>query len=117
MDIHNEFIANRKDLVFYAGKPVLNKRHAFFDINGDPWSFALATGYTFKIWEEREGGLLMIDWDDDNLILSGSIPNEIILNAPYIDTLIERGKYYYEIEYLIAGGYSILIGYGEAKFI
>jgi hypothetical protein len=117
MDIYNEFIAQEKDLVFYAGKAILNKRHAFFDINGELWDFSAATGYTFKIWEEREGGLLMIDWDDTNLSLSTSNENEIILNAPATDTDIERGKYYYEIEYLVAGGYSILIGYGQANFI
>jgi hypothetical protein len=116
MDIHNEFIANKKDLVFYAGKPVLNKRHAFYDINDDPWDFSLATGYTFKIWEEREGGLEMINWTDTAGNLSNST-NEIILNAPAIDTTIERGKYYYEIEYTVAGGYPILVAYGEAKFI
>lgn len=117
MDIHNEFIAQKKDLVFYAGKPVLNKRHAYWDINNDPWSFAGAIGQRFTVYEEREGGLTMIEWDDTNLTVSGSDPNEIILNAPATDTDIERGKYYYEQEYLIAGGYSILLNYGEAKFI
>jgi hypothetical protein len=117
MDINNEFIAQEKHLYFYKGKSVLNKRHAFFDINNDPWNFSLAVGYTFKIWEEREDGRLMIDWDDDNLTLSTSNTNEILLNAPASDTNIERGKYYYEIEYLIDGGYSILIGYGCAEFI
>lgn len=117
MDIHNEFIAQEKDLVFYKGKAILNKRHAFYDINGDPWNFDLAIGYSFRIWEEREEGRLMIDWDDTNLTLSGSATNEILLNAPASDTNIERGKYYYEIEYLTEGGYSILIGYGCAKFI
>ena len=117
MDIHNAFIAQEKELFFYSGKSVLNKRLAFFDINGDPWNFSLATGFTFKVWEEREGGALMIDWDDDNLTLSGSDTNEILLNSPTSDTAIERGRYYYEIEYLIAGGYTILIGYGPAKFI
>lgn len=118
MDIYNEFIAEQKDLVFYQGKAILNKRHAFYDINNDPWNFSLATGYTFKIWEEREGGGLMISWTSPtNLTLSASDTNEILLNAPSTDTSIERGKYYYEIEYLIAGGYSILIAYGQANFI
>lgn len=118
MDIHSEFIAQQKALVFYAGKPVLNKRHAFYDINGDQWNFSSAVGFTFKIWEEREGGLLMISWTSPtNLTLSTSDTNEIILNAPVSDTTIERGKYYYEIEYLIAGGYGVLIAYGEAKFL
>jgi hypothetical protein len=95
---------------------VLNKRHGFFDRYGEPWNFSSATGYTFNIWEEREDGYLMIDWTSPtNLTLSNT--NEIILNAPASDTSIERGIYYYEIEYLIAGGYSVLIGYGKATFL
>jgi hypothetical protein len=115
MDIHNEFIAQEKDLVFYSGKAVLNKVHRFYDINGDDWNFSVATGYTFKIWEEREGGLLLIDWSSPtNLAASG---NEITLNAPSADTDIEIGRYYYEMEYIISGGYTILIAYGVAEFI
>lgn len=115
MDIHNEFIAFKKDLVFYAGKPVLNKVHAFYDVDRNVWDFSDAIDLYFTIWEEREGGLRMIQWvTNTNLTVSG---NEIILNAPAADTSIERGKYYYEIEYTIAGGYSVLIAYGEAKFI
>ena len=52
-----------------------------------------------------------------NLSLSTSDTNEILLNAPATDTNIERGKYYYEIEYLIDGGYTILIAYGTANII
>ena len=118
MDIHHEFIAYKKDIVFYAGKLVRNKRHAFWDKYGNPWNFSEAVGYTFNIWEEREGGRLMIEWTSPtNLTLSASNMNEILLNAPSTDTAIERGKYYYEIEYLISGGYSVLIAYGEAKFL
>lgn len=115
MDIHNEFIAFKKDLVFYAGKPVLNRVHAFFDIDRAPWSFADAIDLYFTIWEEREGGLQMIRWvTDTNLTVSG---NEIVLNASASDTNIERGKYYYEIEYTVSGGYSVLIAYGVATFL
>jgi len=117
VDIHNLFLANEKEIFIYKNKDLINKRLAFTDINGDAWSFALAIGYTFKIWEEREGGFLMIDWDDTNLSLSTSDTNEILLNAPATDTNIERGKYYYEIEYLIDGGYTILIAYGTANII
>lgn len=115
VDITNEYIANKKDLNFYAGKSIIDRRHAFFDTDGNDWDFSSATGFTWKIWEEREGGLLMISWTSPtNLASSG---NEITLNAPSTDTDIEKGKYYYEIEYLVAGGYSVLIAYGEAKFI
>lgn len=115
MDIHNEFIAFKKDLFFYAGKPVLNRVHAFFDIDREPWSFADAIDLYFTIWEEREGGLQMIRWvTDTNLTVSG---NEIVLNASASDTNIERGKYYYEIEYTVSGGYSVLIAYGVATFL
>jgi hypothetical protein len=118
VDIHNEFIAQEKELFFYSGKAVLNKRHGFFGRFRTPWNFSAATGFTFKIWEEREDGYLMIDWTSPtNLTLSATNTNEIILNAPASDTAIERGNYYYEIEYIISGGYSILIGYGRAVFI
>lgn len=115
MDIHNEFIANKKELLFYAGKPVLNKVHTFYDVNGAAWDFSAATGFTFKIWEEREGGLLMIDWTSPTNLESNA--NNIVLNAPADDTAIERGKYYYEIAYTIAGGYEVLIAYGVAIFL
>lgn len=115
MDIHTEFIAQKKELVFYAGKPVLNKVHKFFDIDGSDWSFSDAVGFTFKVWEERDGGLQKISWSSPtNLTWSG---NELVLNAPATDTAIAIGKYYYEIEYSIAGGYGVLVAYGEAKFI
>jgi hypothetical protein len=115
MDIHNEFIAYNKDLVFYAGKPVLNRVHTFYDVDRNPWSFAGALSYTFKIWEEREGGLLMVDWSSPNNLSNND--NNIVLNAPAADTGIERGRYYYEIEYVEAGGYPVLIAFGKAEFI
>jgi hypothetical protein len=39
------------------------------------------------------------------------------LNAPSTDTDIERGKYYYEIEYMEADGYPILIAYGQMNIL
>jgi hypothetical protein len=115
MDIHNIFIADQKTLVFYAGKPIINRQMDFYDINGDDWDFSDATGVTMKVWEEREGGIQLIDWvDPDNLSISGK---SIFLNAPATDTSIGLGKYYYEIAYQIAGGYEVLAAYGMAKFI
>lgn len=114
MDIHNEFIAQEKELVFYAGKAVLNKRHAYYDINGDAWDFTDAISYFLNVWEEREGGIQLIAWDDTNLTNSA---NEIILNAPVADTSIALGKYYYEMGYTVSGGYEVLTNYGTAKFI
>lgn len=114
MDINNVFIAQKKDLVFYAGKPIINKRMAFYDINGSPWNFSFAEGFRFRVWEEREDGLLMIEWDDSNLT---NVNHELILNSQSGVTSIELGRYYYEIEYIISGGYPILIAYGQCKFI
>jgi hypothetical protein len=115
MDIHNEFIAQEKNLVFYAGKPIINRVHEFNDINGNPWDFSEATGLFFNVFEEREGGIQLIAWaDPENLASSG---NQIILNSNASDTDIGIGKYYYEQGYLIAGGYEVLTAYGQAKFI
>lgn len=110
MDIHNEFIGVQYNLVFYAGKPVLNLVHEFFDCDNVAWDFTGTTAATFKVWEERDGGLLLISW---NLGVSG---NKVILNASASDTDILIGKYYYEME-SITGGYPVLLMYGEAKFI
>jgi hypothetical protein len=114
MDIHNEFIAQEKPLIFYAGKPIINRVHSFYDSDRNPWDLSDAEGFTFQVWEEREGGLLVIDWDDDNLSNSG---HQVILNAPEGDTDIQRGRYYYEINAILSGGYALLLGYGLAKFI
>jgi hypothetical protein len=115
MDIHNTFIADQKTLVFYAGKPIINRQMDFYDINGDDWDFTEAVTHFLKVWEEREDGLLLIDWSSpDNLSHSGKT---VYLNAPGSDTDLGIGKYYYEIGYLIAGGYEVLTGYGLAKFI
>lgn len=115
MDIHNEFIAEEKNLVFYKGKPIINRVHDVKDREGNPWDLSVAVGMFFNIFEEREGGLQVISWTDpDNLAWSGY---QFTLNAPASDSDIELGKYYYEVGYLIDGGYDVLIGYGEAKFI
>lgn len=114
MDIHNEFLAQKKELVFYAGKAIINREHTWYDINQELWDFSDAISFTFKIWQEREGGLLMIDWGVANL---SPTANGFILNSNSSDTSIERGKYHYEIEEIIAGGYGVLIGYGTARFI
>lgn len=116
MDIHNEFIAQEKNLVFYAGKPIINKRHAFYDVTGEGFNFPEDTGeYRWNVWEEREGGIQLIAWSSpQNLSRSG---HELILNSSAELTDIEKGKYYYEIEYIITGGYPVLLAYGQAKFI
>lgn len=114
MDIHNEFIAQKKELVFQAGKSILNREHTFYDIYGELWTFTDALSFTFKIWEEREGGLLKIDWGAANLTPTA---NGFLLTSNALDTAIIKGKYYYEIEYLVAGGYTVLIAYGLARFI
>ena len=115
MDIHNEFIAQEKNLVMYKEKAIINRIHRFYGLNREPWDFSDAEHFFFNIWEEREGGRLMIEWDDTNL--TSSLPNDIILNAPASDSDIERGKYYYEIEYMKADGYPILIAFGEMNVL
>lgn len=115
MDIRNEYLWIRQDLYFHAGKGIDHRPHVWTDINNNDWDFSDAIGFRFRIWEEREGGLLMIDWDSNNLTPFGT--KGFYLTAPPTDTDIERGKYYYEIEYLVAGGYSVPIGVGDAYFI
>lgn len=115
MDIFNEFPALEKDIVFYAGKDIVDYPHVWYDRDGTIWTFTDAIGFTFKIWEEREGGLLMISWDNTTNLSQNA--NGFNLTASKLETDIEKGKYYYEIEYLVAGGYSVLIAFGKAKFI
>jgi hypothetical protein len=115
MDNSNEFIANEKALIFYAGKPIINRQHVFNDQCGNPYSLSAGMAFTFKIWQERDGGLQVINWTSP--INLAATDNILILNAPDEDTTIYRGKYYYEIAEIIAGGYEILLAYGQADFI
>lgn len=115
MDNSQEFIAQEKALVFYTGKPIINRQHIFKDQCGDDYSLSAAVAFTFKIWQEREGGLQVISWSSPQNLTA--LDNVLTLNAPAEDTSIYRGKYYYEIAEIIAGGYEILLAYGEANFI
>lgn len=117
-EIHNGFVAEKYPLVFKYGKPVVNLAFLFYESDDETeLDFTGQTGITFKIWEEEENGKLLLSLSHGSgLSLSGNIIT-MNTNAAQMSPTDGRGKYYYELAYQIAGGYEILLMFGEARFI
>jgi hypothetical protein len=103
--------------VFYNAKPVLNFIIEFFveDCDGDfddeetNYTFSnFVSGY-FRVYNERGGRLIK------NLPMT-NISSTLVLNSN--DTTFEdNGNYYYEIGYLMTGGYELALMYGRLKVV
>jgi hypothetical protein len=107
---HKTFIGEEYDLIFYTGKPLVE-----YEIECENATFSGQVGYTLKIWEDGEDGRQLLSLVQGNgLRLSGT---SIFISASSGQMDIEPGRYYYELSYLVSGGYEILVKYGLAKFI
>jgi hypothetical protein len=107
---HNTFIAEEYSLVFYTGKPLVS-----FSLDCSNATFSGQVGYTFKIWEDGENGRLLLSLvQGTGLVLSGT---NVLISTSSGQMNIPVGKYYYELSYLISGGYEVLVKFGQAKFI
>lgn len=111
------FDAVEDDLTFYDGKPVISFKVEFFseecddDLVDDEVDYTFSgfvSGY-FRVYNERKGRLIK-DWAMTN---DGS---SLVLNTS--DTSFEDlGIYYYEIGYLMSGGYELALMYGKLRII
>lgn len=115
LDNHHEFIAVEKDLTFYSGKAVINRVNRFYDNTGSDYLLTSNIGLFFVIYEEREEGRIVFE-SDHNSGLSTSV-NDIIFNFSVADMSIPIGNYYYELGYVVDGGYEIILAYGSLRFI
>lgn len=110
------FDATEDDLTFYNWKPILQFSIEFFvedcdfdSTNDADYTFSnFISGY-FRVYNER-GGRLIKNWP---MTLDGS---SLVLNTQ--DTSFEDdGNYYYEVGYLMSGGYELALMYGKLKVI
>lgn len=111
------FDAVDDNLTFYDGKPILDFQVQFFtdecddDLEDDEVDYSFSgfvSGY-FRVYNERNGRLIK----DLPMSNEGSA---LVLNTT--DTVFEDlGNYYYEIGYLMSGGYELALMYGILKVI
>lgn len=111
------FDAVDDNLTFYDGKPILDFQVQFFtdecddDLEDDEVDYAFSgfvSGY-FRVYNERNGRLIK----DLPMSNEGAA---LVLNTT--DTFFEDlGNYYYEIGYLMSGGYELALMYGILKVI
>lgn len=111
------FIGQRRDLVHYANKAVVDAQFTILNSDGTDFDFTGYTGLLMKIFDRREGSLWR-EWDggiySDTLSVSGNI---ITWNTSASDMDFDLGKYYHELSWLNADGIEVVLLYGTSKFI
>lgn len=109
------FQANEYPLEFYNGKAILNIALHFFttDCDGNDLDFDFpdyVSSY-MRVYNERSGRLLV------NLDLTRS-GGYLIVNASADDmTFDDNGNYYYEVGYVVTGGYEQALRFGVFRVI
>lgn len=113
---HRGFPGLMYPLEFISGKPLVNLTFLFYEQDGETEvNFEDQTGCTFKVWEDNDGGKLLLSLSESSGI--NSADNIKVLNASASQMNIERGKYYYEFSYYTTGGYEIVLMFSEVKFL
>lgn len=113
---HRMYAAEAYPLEFISGKPVVNLAFLFYEQDGETeMTFTDQIACTFKIWEDNDGGKLLLSmYEGSGITSSGNIKT---INASASQMNIDPGKYYYEFSYYTTGGYEIVLMFTEAKFI
>lgn len=115
MDSHNLFPGVEWPLVYYNGKAVYSQQFEFFFEDGETdYPFTDFSTARIDVYTKREGRLLK-SFDSTYLTRSG---NDIYFNASASSMEFDDlGKYYYEMYYVQAGGYDVVLLYGDFKVI
>ena len=107
------FMGEKDELRIFNGQAIINGSILFFynDCDETEFDFPNYAGLFMTIGNERDGDILKSFTSSSGLSKSG---NAILLNLSASDmTLPDLGKYYYEIGYIISGGYEQVLRYGD----
>lgn len=109
------FEAKSYPLIIYNGKPVIDKAFRFYTVDCDgiqeDFDFPNYVSSYLRIYNERSGRLLLTI----SLTQSGSY---LIANASSADmTFEDNGNYWYEVGYVMSGGYEQALRYGVLQVL
>lgn len=115
MERTNTFLAQEQELRIYNGQAIIDLPFQF--VYDDAYSTAFEfRGYVsafMYVYDERSGQLIK---RYTTQVTRNS--NYLVLNCSVSDTTFEdNGKYYYEIGFVMSGGYSITLRYGTLTVI
>lgn len=114
---NTSFIGERRDLVHYANKAVVDAEFIILNPDGTDFDFTGYTGLSMKIFDRREGTLWR-EWDggiySDTLSISGNV---ITWNTAKSEMDFDLGKYYHELSWYNGDGIEVVLLYGTSKFI
>lgn len=111
MNTDKTFIGQEASLSVFNGQAIINLpfEFVFDDCATSDYDFPGFSSAYLKVYNER-GGSLVIDLST-RMTRSGKY---LVLNASVADmTFEDYGKYEYEMGYILSGGYSIVLRYGE----
>lgn len=105
------FEGREYELSVYNGQAIINVPIRFFTVdcqsNEVAFDFDGFESAYFKVYSERIGRTL-------KTIIPTRSAEYLILNASESDmTFEDNGKYFYEIGYIMSGGYDIVLRYGQ----
>jgi len=109
----NLFIGSNDSLNVLNGQAIINGSILFFydDCDESEFDFPNYAGLFMIVSNERDGSVIKSFSSTTGLSRSG---NAIIINLSVLDmTFTDAGKYYYELGYIISGGYEQILRYGE----
>ncbi len=106
------FIATENPIEIYNGQAVIDEPFEILNEDGTAFGFTGESGLFLTFYNEREGGVVKEFTNSTGLARSS---NNIIWNANPNDMVFDdRGKYYYELGFIKAGGYEQVLSYGNA---
>ena len=113
IEVTRFFGAEEKEITLYNGAALINYSIEVVDLDGNDFPF---DGYVSAFWRfknERSGKTIK------NLTTQISRNSKyLVVNSSIADmTFKTNGKYYYEVGYVMTGGYEVYLAYGKASVI
>lgn len=109
----NLFIGTKDELRVFNGQAIINGSILFFynDCDATAFDFPNYSSLFMTISDDRDGAIIKGFTSSTGLSKSG---NALIINLSETDmTFQDIGKYYYELGYVINGGYEQVLRYGD----
>lgn len=109
VDAFSLFTATEQDLEVYNFAPLINLQVSITNDDGTIFPFPGYVSSLFKVYSTRGG--IQLKNISSQISLSSNV---LYFNCSQQDmTFEDNGKYYYELSYIMSGGYTFLLQYGN----